>query len=686
MRNVHRWAVQSAAGAVAAGLLLASGSAQARPPGQIFSFEDAETVTVETPNAGTQTWAGGIANIQTAYQRTEGSLTRYDPTQGYIWGQSFGSDSGHSDGFMEHSRSTVGATDGSYSLHIRDPDGGFAWGTQVLFNDINDPRWQSLTTATKIMYEISTPGGPTPNGLPSYQVGFAALNFAAGFLDSYNPASVGNNYQFASAPASQTEFTTQTYIWDAGGQMIAAAGSNWPGLTEYVIFHINQNSEVPASPDPTIPADYYLDNFRALNESSSRPTWQTIATGDWTTAGNWNAAGVPNGVGAPAIFYGIGAGNGTVALNAGVNLNSAVTVGSIIFDAQVTSYQKIGASGTVTSPDQLPAIVNYTVSGSGSLTFDVASGDSEVFAVAGNHSINVPVTVNDSLRLDTTAGFNADSNSSLPGGGRFSSAPASGLAFGAAVNLAPGVTLRTSGGGFFAFNGAVNGAAATLRLNGGLVTIGDNVNVGTLVIAPAARVAMTTSGSRTIRTTSLTVGDGTIASSLNIANNGVIVDHAGGGAALAGLKALITAGRDGGTWTGPGISSSAAAADVNRYAIGYGEAGDVLGPSGGTFMGQSVDGTAALARFTLLGDANVDGGVNIADFSRLGANFNTAGDWAKGDFNYDGQVGIADFSLLGSNFNLTVPAGGARPGAVPEPATAAILIVAGALAARRRRG
>lgn len=90
-------------------------------------------------------------------------------------------------------------------------------------------------------------------------------------------------------------------------------------------------------------------------------------------------------------------------------------------------------------------------------------------------------------------------------------------------------------------------------------------------------------------------------------------------------------------------------------------------------------------------DANLDGLVNLGDFSTLAANFNQPGKrWADGDFDLDHAVTIADFSLLAANFNRSIydPGAMGRPaGAVPEPALlpAAAAIAAGALARRRSR-
>jgi hypothetical protein len=83
-----------------------------------------------------------------------------------------------------------------------------------------------------------------------------------------------------------------------------------------------------------------------------------------------------------------------------------------------------------------------------------------------------------------------------------------------------------------------------------------------------------------------------------------------------------------------------------------------------TYLGQPIDATTILMRYTRTGDANVDGTTNVLDFALLAANFNNAGTrWGRGDFNYDGTTNIGDFSLLAANFNLAVPADSSRPAA-----------------------
>ncbi len=60
-------------------------------------------------------------------------------------------------------------------------------------------------------------------------------------------------------------------------------------------------------------------------------------------------------------------------------------------------------------------------------------------------------------------------------------------------------------------------------------------------------------------------------------------------------------------------------------------------------------------RPTRIGDATVDGTVNISDFNALVAHFDQkdTATWQEGDFDYDGNVTIEDFLLLAANFDVS---------------------------------
>ena len=139
-----------------------------------------------------------------------------------------------------------------------------------------------------------------------------------------------------------------------------------------------------------------------------------------------------------------------------------------------------------------------------------------------------------------------------------------------------------------------------------------------------------------------------------------------------------------------------------HYGLGYADGADMNGSS------PLVVGLGAgniEVKYTLYGDANLDGVVNGTDFGILAAHFGdqvTA--WDEGDFNYDGVVNGTDFGALAANFGqqangtaVELPAAdyaaldafAAANGLmadVPEPASAGLLLAAGlGVLARRRR-
>jgi hypothetical protein len=151
--------------------------------------------------------------------------------------------------------------------------------------------------------------------------------------------------------------------------------------------------------------------------------------------------------------------------------------------------------------------------------------------------------------------------------------------------------------------------------------------------------------SKTIRVQQVSIGAG---GEFDLNNGAMIVDYTGSSPAAA-LAGLLASGFDNGAWNGPGIASSAAANDgAAMHGLGYAEASD-LGVN--SFMGQSIDGTAVLIRYTNYGDNNLDGVVDIGnDFGLFLDGIAASGSsWVQGDYTYDGRV---DF---GNDFNLFLP-------------------------------
>jgi len=234
------------------------------------------------------------------------------------------------------------------------------------------------------------------------------------------------------------------------------------------------------------------------------------------------------------------------------------------------------------------------------------------------------------------------------------------------------------------------GSFTTSRLRQRAVFIGDNGRVINNDI-------LGTSFNQLNRVNSLTIEEAgpAVRGTWNLDNTLLAIDYTGA-SPLPAVQRYLTSGYAGGSWNGTGINSTMVAAF--GLAEGYAEASDVLGPGGGTFNGEPVDGTTVLVRYAFYGDANLDGRVNLSDFNRMAANFGgTNKVWSQGDFTYDGRVNLDDFNKLAANFGMsfgptiTPDDWVALASAVPEPSIALTSFGVAAAAAmstsrsRRRR-
>jgi len=117
---------------------------------------------------------------------------------------------------------------------------------------------------------------------------------------------------------------------------------------------------------------------------------------------------------------------------------------------------------------------------------------------------------------------------------------------------------------------------------------------------------------------------------------------------IAAIMNHLRTGYNNGAWDGSGIDSAAAAANPNQTTgIGYADWAD---GQGADTMPNTIE-----LKYTLYGDANLDGQVNSADLQILLFGLNRPGAWDQGDFNYDGQVNSAD--LQGLLFTLNTSLG-----------------------------
>lgn len=84
----------------------------------------------------------------------------------------------------------------------------------------------------------------------------------------------------------------------------------------------------------------------------------------------------------------------------------------------------------------------------------------------------------------------------------------------------------------------------------------------------------------------------------------------------------------------------------------------------------------------LLGDANLDGSVDVGDFNLWnGSKFTNTAAWCSGDFNADGSVDVGDFNIWNGNKFTS-----SDVSVVPEPGSILLpLALMSILAFRRRR-
>jgi autotransporter-associated beta strand protein len=306
-------------------------------------------------------------------------------------------------------------------------------------------------------------------------------------------------------------------------------------------------------------------------------------------------------------------------------------------------------------------------------------------------------------------------------------------AAGSALGVDPNTTLSISGPvDPFAVHSStiVPAAQATALINNGTVSISGGSSVNGVQGRPTISIAGVTgtgtlsvgNGSQQVLQLAQDSGGSTVNSlvinpnaSLDITNNHLIINYGAAGENQSTIDSsiyqMLQNGYNGGNWNGVGfspsiISSQVAVANSNasvpQYGVGYADGADnvVSGLSSRQFE----------IKYTLLGDANLDGTVNGSDFSILAANFGLGRlNWDQGNFLYGSSVNGSDFAVLAHNFGqgssgadatvsqadiTALDAFAAANGlsmptfaAVPEPVSAGVLALGavGMLGRRRRK-
>jgi hypothetical protein len=255
-------------------------------------------------------------------------------------------------------------------------------------------------------------------------------------------------------------------------------------------------------------------------------------------------------------------------------------------------------------------------------------------------------------------------------------------------------TIAGNGTGTYNFSSG-NLAAGPTVLSGTFAQTG-----GTSTFASLSVTGKVTLGGGALSTGSLLItGAGTV----DITTNSLTVNYSGADPAALIRTYLISGYNALGTkWTGPGIVSSAAAANPTQFTVGYADGGNPADRANTGVPAGEIE-----IKYTVAGDANLSGSVDLSDLVIVASDFGQSGaDWAEGDVNYDGNVDLSDLVIVASNFGSSLSSVSAAgfsssfaaewklalaevhgaDAAVPEPGiiSLALLSTAGLMARRRK--
>ncbi|MGD0461038.1 MAG: PEP-CTERM sorting domain-containing protein [Tepidisphaeraceae bacterium] len=464
--------------------------------------------------------------------------------------------------------------------------------------------------------------------------------------------------------------TDGTLISSGGGIIQTTSGTSTIGsLTNSATFNITDNTNLDVTGNLT-------DNgLITVNSNQSYPSTLTFSGGTLSGSGtitlnNSNTSAVLAGTLTQSIGHTI---NGFGTITAALTNNGTV-------NANVNGQALTLQTGPMTNNNLIEAtgIAGLNI---GSVTITQGT-NGQISAAGGTVTLTGGATITGGTLLGSGGGIfqNAAGTSNTIGG----------LTNNATFNILDNSDLTVSSN--IVNNGAITvnsnvSYAATLTANGAITGTGSLVVNPSSAVLFAKNVGGSSQGSLTI------TGSGY----LDLNNNHFYINYGTNPDPVAAIRAYLISGYSGGTWSGNGIDSSAAHANTS-YALGYADSADPGNPAG--LATHQIE-----IKYTLLGDANLDGIVNGTDFTILATNLGKpAAAWDQGDFLYTGTVTGADFTALVTNLgkqangaDVVLPASdyaavdafAAANGLmadVPEPASAGLLLIAGmGVLVRRRR-
>ena len=566
--------------------------------------------------------------------------------------------------------------------------------------------------ATEIDNEIVLNENNQPNFVAD--LGATAANSLTITNDITNPSGTTADVDFTNGAG--TTFLQHTYTAGTGYTGATTIDNGAGGEVQ-----LDVNNALPLGTDVHLTSNGLLDVFGVTATIGSIDSGAPGTNATITDESVNNATLIVNGS-LSTNFAGLitdnstagGGPSGALTLELGSSYTGTLTLNSATFN----NY----AGGTILNGGTLStgsdALLGFATSG---LTFGGGT-----LALTSSISTGRPITVNpgsSSIDVAPTTTLTINSSALTWAGGTLTTTDSGSVSIaqtGGTVSVTPGSTLAVSSTSSVTVSGSVdpftdssNASHHVAVINNGVFSV---VDVNSSIAGITGTGALTIGDGTTANTLQLATGSGlstqnsvTIAanSALDLTNNHLIINYAAGTQATvdATIRGYLINGYNGGLWNGThgatpasggGITSSTAAVTPG-YAVGYADGAD--GVVAGLSSGQLE------VKYTLYGDANLDGVVSGDDFTILVGNLGkSVSAWDQGDFNYDGVVSGDDYTLLVGNLgksatgaDITLPAAdyaaidafAAANGLmadVPEPASASLLLIAGmGVLARRRR-
>jgi hypothetical protein len=384
--------------------------------------------------------------------------------------------------------------------------------------------------------------------------------------------------------------------------------------------------------------------------------WQGSSSGDWTDQSRWDEH-YPNASDAIGNFF-----DGATAPRT-VFTDVPITAGILRFN---------NAFG-------------YQITGQGSLTMSVTSGNALIDVQGGPQKINLPLTIASDTVVQVAEGASLKISDPL--------------------TISAGQSLTQSGTGTVTYESTID------VQDGASIAFGSTSHAASLSLAGAATASIVQGGGKVLVLDHLASAGGSDAwtSQIDVKDNDMIVRSSGSDRAAQAaeitnqLKQGANFANAGQFWTGKGMITSlggngstsytAVGVAINDFAtLGGAQTGALYS----TFDGQDVGVNDVLVKYTYFGDADLDGAVTTNDYFQIDNGFlGSKTGWINGDFDYDGAVTTNDYFLIDNAFlgqgSALVPAalGSAQPlsgvTAVPEPASLGVFAFAAAAALLRRR-